>query len=134
VLKLFLHTDAESDLEELWSTDPEAAAQLTVFLEELKGDQDLLDRVTDHDFGTSPKHHPFHVSMWHEQQRKGRNLWRLKLWSLEANGKRYRLIYAFVPLKKHHYLLGIFPRTNREFDYDAGDARTQRVIRAYKEL
>jgi hypothetical protein len=129
--KLFLHEDAEADLDELWNSEPRVAAKIEVFLEELRGSQDLLDRITQHDFGTSPRHHPFHVSMWQQQQRLGRNLWRLKLWELEANGKKYRLIYAFIPLKQHHYILGIMPRKNGDFDYDERDPRTQRIVEAY---
>lgn len=135
MLKLFIHEDAEADLEALWVTSSKAAAAIAVFLEELKGDQDLLDRVTQDDFGKWPTAERFHVEMWKEQQyRRGRNLWRLKLWQIERQGIQYRIIYAFVPSTKHHYVLGIMPREKRDFDYDENDPRTQRILRAYENL
>jgi hypothetical protein len=66
-----------------------------------------------------------------EQQRLGRNLWRLKHWDLEGQGKRYRVVYALDPRVSRYYVLGVFPR---EFNYESKDARTRRVIAAYESL
>ena len=47
--------------------------RIAIVLEEPEGNPDLLDRLTQHDYGA---HHSgdFHVSKWHEQWRKGRGL------------------------------------------------------------
>lgn len=133
MLKLFIHTDAEDDLDGLWKTDPRSAARITVFLQELRGNEDLLDRLTCHDWGEKGVD-PFNSQMWWTQQKRGRNLWRLKLWELELEGKQYRIVYAFVPQKGHHYVLGILPRKNGDFNYEDGDPRTQRILNAYRNL
>jgi len=130
VLSLFVHEDAEADLERLWEEAPEAAARIVVLLEELEGNQDLLDRLTQQDFGA---YHlaEFHVTKWFEQWKKDKNLWRLKVWSLQDKALQYRVVYAFLPRKLHYHVLGIVPR---EFNYDASHEITRRILRAYEGL
>lgn len=76
--ELFLHDDAERDLEDLWRTDPTAAAEIQVLLEQIQADQYLLESLTIHDFGSARKGR-FHVSKWVSQWKQRRDLWRLKL-------------------------------------------------------
>lgn len=130
MIALFVHDDATADLEALWETEPQAAARIADLLEQLEGDSDLLDRLTQHDYGA---YHSadFHVSKWQEHWRKGRDLWRLKVWDLEDKGLRYRVVYAFKPREQHYHVLAIAPR---EFDYDTSHPISQRILRAYQEL
>jgi hypothetical protein len=125
-----MHDDASADLDDLWEREPQAAARIAALLEELEGNHDLLDRLTQHDYGAYQSA-DFHVSKWQEQWRKGRDLWRLKVWELEENGLQYRVVYAFMPKKHHYHILAIAPR---EFDYDANHPISQRIIRAYQAL
>lgn len=127
---LFVHEDAEQDLENLWNEAPEAAARTVVLLEELEGNQDLLDRLTQQDFGA---YHggDFHVTKWFEQWKVGKDLWRLKVWSLEDKGLQYRIVYAFVPRRLHYHILAI---VHRDFDYDRNHEVTRRILRAYEAL
>ena len=81
VFKLLIGLDARRDLEELWAADPAAAGVLEGLLAELKDNQRLLDSLTIRDFGAHGTE-GFHVDRWETQQRKGRNLWRLKHWEL----------------------------------------------------
>ena len=130
MFRLFVHDDAEADLDRLWDEAPDAAARIGVLLEELGGNQDLLDRLTQQDFGA---YHTaeFHVTKWVEQWKKGNDLWRLKVWNLEDKRLQYRVVYAFLPRKSHYHVLGIVPR---EFNYDAGHEITRRILRAYERL
>lgn len=130
MLALFIHDDASADLDALWERQPQAAARIVALLEELEGNHDLLDRLTQHDYGAYQSA-DFHVSKWQEQWRKGRDLWRLKVWELEEHGLRYRVVYAFMPKKHQYHILAIAPR---EFDYDANHPIGQRIIRAYQAL
>lgn len=130
MLRLFIHNDAEDDLERLWDSEPVAAAQVAALLEELEGNTDLLDRLTQQDFGAYGLE-DFHVSEWKEQQRKGRNLWRLKIWDLEDKGIRYRIVYAFMTRQQDYSVLGIVPR---DFNYDASHELTRRIVAAYENL
>lgn len=134
MLKLTIHRDAENDLKEIEGEDPDAADELRVLLQELKGDQDWLDRLTQHNFGSIPEEAHFNVKHWWEQQKAGNNLWRIKFWDLEEVGVQYRVIYAFFPISKNHYVLGIMPRRGKDFDYKHDDPRTQRILLAYDEL
>ncbi|MDZ7750148.1 MAG: hypothetical protein U5S82_00455 [Gammaproteobacteria bacterium] len=127
---LFLHDDAVADLDTLWLTDFDVAKRITVLLEELKGNQGLLDRLTQHKYGAN-RSADFDVSKWQEQWHKGRNLWRLKIWDLEDTGLRYRVIYAFDPKKHHYYILAVAPRS---FNYAEAHPLTVRIRRAYEEL
>jgi hypothetical protein len=130
LLALFIHEDAQADLEELWTREPRAAARLLAVFEQLEGDLDLLDRLTQHDYGAH-RSADFHVSKWFDQWNKGRDLWRLKVWDLEDKGLRYRVVYAFTPKEHHYHVLAIAPR---EFDYDSSHPLSQRILRAYQEL
>lgn len=127
---LFVHDDAKTDLLELRETEPQAAGWILALLEQLEGDPDLLDRLTQHDYGACGTA-DFHVSKWQQQWRNGRDLWRLKVWDLEDKGLRYRIIYAFEPRANHYHVLAIAPR---EFDYDANHPIGQRILSAYEEL
>lgn len=130
MISLFVHDDANDDLEALWDTEPEAAARIVVLLEELKGDPDLLDRLTQNFYGVRG-HSQFNVRKWEEHWNKGRDLWRLKIWDLEDKGLKYRIIYAFIPITKHHHILAIAPR---DFDYETSHPISQRLLSAYEEL
>ena len=130
MVALFIHDDATADLESLFDSEPQAAGRIAVLLEELEGDSDLLDRLTQHDYGEY-RTADFHVSKWFEHWNKGRDLWRLKLWDLEDVGLQYRVIYAFVPGKLHYHVLAIVPR---EFNYEKSHPTTQRILRAYEAL
>jgi hypothetical protein len=131
LVALFVHDDAKTDLLALRKSEPRAAGRILALLEQLEGDFDLLDRLTQHDFGAYGSA-DFHVSKWQEQWRKGRDLWRLKVWDLEDKGLRHRIVYAFIPSKKHYHVLAITPR--RDFNYEECDPITQRILRTYQEL
>lgn len=130
MIALFVHDNAKADLRALRDSEPQAAGRILALLEQLEGDADLLDRLTQHDYGT---HHSadFHVSKWQAQWRKKRNLWRLKVWDLEKKGIRHRIVYAFEPQKQHYHVLAIAPR---EFNYDENHPIGKRILRAYEEL
>ena len=130
MIALFVHDDAKADLLALRDSEPQAAGRILALLEQLEGDPDLLDRLTQHDYGAYGSA-DFHVSKWQEQWRKGRDLWRFKVWDLEEKGLHYRIVYAFEPRKQHYHVLAIVPR---EFDYDEKHPISQRILRAYEEL
>ncbi|MGY6555737.1 MAG: hypothetical protein ACXIUM_14560 [Wenzhouxiangella sp.] len=111
-------------------TEPQTAGRILALLEQIGGDQRLLDSLTVHDFGNRGTE-DFHVSRWQEQWRKGRDLWRLKAWDLERQGLQYRIVYAYLPGKLKYFVLAIAPR---EFDYDATHPIGQRILHAYQEL
>jgi hypothetical protein len=134
VLKLIIHPDAEADMVALRVSDLGSWAVLTVYLEELQGDPDELDRLSQHGYNFEGGHwtQNVDVKLFVEQQREGRNLWRLKLWELEREGYRYRLLYAFLPRRQEYVLLAVVDRNT--FNYESSHPVTQRVVEAYRNL
>jgi len=107
-----------------------AAAKIAALLQELASDQNLLDRLSQNDYGKN-RTAKINISGWFKQWNKDRNLWRLKLWELEDKGIRYRIIYAFIPLKKQYQILAIAPR---DFEYDEKHPITQRIVSSYDKI
>ena len=104
--------------------------RIVALIHELQGDKDLLDRLTQHGYGADGTA-DFDVSMWVGEQKRGRNLWRLKALDLEGKGLPYRVIYAFEPSLKRHKILAIAPRS---FNYDENHPLTQRIRDAYDKV
>jgi hypothetical protein len=127
---LYIHDDAKADLAGLLRRVPRTAGRIVSVLKELAEDQDLLDRLTQHDFGKLPPA-DFHVSRWVEQWNKGRNLWRIKVWDLEDRGIKYRIVYASVPNRRQYHVLGVVPRS---FNYEEDHPLTRRILAAHDDL
>lgn len=130
VYSLSVHDDAKADLEDLWKKDTQAAALIVAALQEIEGDQRLLDALTIHGFGKD-RAERFEVGKWLAFWNKGVDLWRLRVWELDRLGAPYRVVYAYERGKQRYHVLGIF---HRDFDYDPNDLRTKRVKRAYDNL
>ena len=127
---LVVHADAKADLEEIWEAAPRAAARIVVVLDEIQSNQDLLDALTEHDFGAYGLKE-FHVSKISKFWHAGLDLWRFKIWDLEEQKLRYRIVYAYESRKRRYYVLGILPRAT---SYDINDQRVQRILKAYEDL
>lgn len=129
--QLAISSEAKVDLAAVWRSDPESAGVLQATLEQIQADHLLLESLTVRDFGAYGTE-AFHVDRWVDQQHRGRNLWRLKVWELEGHGRQqYRVVYTLDPRVSRYFVLGIF---TRDFDYDPNDARTRRVLAAYDRL
>ena len=127
---LLIHSDARADLEEIWKKAPHAAARIVAVLEEIQSDQELLDALTDQDFGAYGLKE-FHVSKISKFWHSGLDLWRFKIWDLEDLKLRYRIVYAYDAKRRRYYVLGILPRAT---SYDSNDSRVQRILKAYEDL
>lgn len=127
---LSIHPDAAADLEELSQRFPEAALRIAVMLQEMEGDQVLLDRLTQDHFGRRGTD-DFNVRKWRALWNIGEDFWRFKIWDLEDDGMRYRIFYIFLPSKKHYEVLGVL---DRDFDYDLNHPATKRMRRAAEQL
>ena len=130
VYSIVVATAAKNDLAAIAETDPETGAEILALLHELKGSQQLLDALTIKDFGLA-RDVAFHVDRWSAQQRKGRNLWRLKIWNLEDLGIRYRILYALDPRISRYFVLAIL---HRDFNYDEKHPRVRQLIDTYDRL
>lgn len=130
VYSIVIAVAAKEDLAAIAQDDPETEAEIVAVLQELKGNQALLDALTVKDFGLAHDA-PFHVDAWTAQQRQGRNLWRLKIWDLEDIGIRYRVVYALDPQISRYYILAVL---HRDFDYDEDHPRVKKLLATYDRL
>lgn len=129
---LALHPDAIADLQAIKKASPRDAAAIVVALQEMEGDPNLADNLTDHGFGASATD-PYHVSKWLRYWKRGVDLWRVKSWKLERLGLRYRIIYAYVVSTREYRVLAIARRDQIDYD-DERHALNQRIRTAYDEL
>lgn len=123
---LYIHDDAVEDIETLWKNDSQAASRVTALLQEIEGNQDLLDRLTQHDYGAY-RTAEFHISKFQEFWINGVDLWRIKAWHI----LKYRIVYAYIPGKQTYHILAIAPR---EFNYETTHPITKRILIAYEDL
>lgn len=127
---LAVHADASDDLVTLAKTEPAKAARIVTVLQEIQHDQDLLDALTAQNYGAYGAQ-PIHVTKIEKFWHQGADIWRLKIWDLEAQGIKQRVIYAFLPQKRKYFVLGVVPRKHA---YDTNHPRIQRLLKAYEDL
>ena len=130
---LHIHDHATDDLKNIHRKDRDVALRLAALIEQIRNDQDLLDRLTQDNYGQHQSA-DFHVIQWYAQQHKHkyRNLWRIKDWDLYNQGIQYRIVYAFIPMDTYH-ILAIVHR--KDLDYNNENKPiTKRIIDDYDEL
>jgi hypothetical protein len=99
-----VHEDAQADLDHIYEQDEDAAADIEVFLEEARNNQETLDNLTRRGY-VKYGDHPFDVKEWERAKRLKYNLWRIRLLWLDGLAAKYRIIYAFHPIEYRYYVL-----------------------------
>jgi hypothetical protein len=127
---LSIHETAEQDLETLYAIDEEGAAVIDAFLQEAAGSQDILDRFTCHKYRSYGNPLDYEIQRWQALWRHY-GLWRARLFHVPGVAATHRIVYAFHPLQRRYYILGIVPR---EFDYDPSHPLSKRIIAIYQAL
>jgi len=127
---LALHNDAEADLDRIYEEDEDAGADIEVFLEEAKNNQETLDNLTRKGY-VQYGDCPFDVNEWEKAKRLKYILWRIRLLWLEGSAAKYRIVYAFHPIEYRYYILGI---VERNFNYDLNHERSKQILAAYNAL
>ncbi len=127
---LALHHDAEADLDRIYEEDEDAGADIEVFLEEAKNNQETLDNLTRKGY-VEYGEWPYDVKEWEKAKRSKYNLWRVRLLWLKGPSSKYRIVYAFHPAEYRYYILGI---VDRNFNYDLQHERSKQILAAYDNL
>lgn len=127
---LSVHELAEEDLDTLYEVDEDGAAAIDVFLEEASSSQEILDRFTVQDFRSYSTDIDYDIKRWQKLWNKFA-LWRARLFNVPGAAANHRIIYAFHPVERRYYVLGIVPR---DFNYDPDHPLSKRIIRTYGEL
>lgn len=139
---LIIHDDAAADLKGILVTDKSTAAKIITLIRELQSDQDLLDRLTQQEYGgtpnrPSPQNAKFSVKMWRAAQNDGMNLWRMR--SFDARSLGFRFIYAFFP-PETYVLLAIVEKAEHDdpdddrFNYELNHEISHRIAESYAAL
>ncbi|MHA7064052.1 type II toxin-antitoxin system RelE/ParE family toxin [Azospirillum argentinense] len=115
MFELALTEEAEAELEALWDTDPDAAADLTVFLEEVRDDQEILSAMRIH----QRVEKRYHVSRFLHLYGEKTDVWRLKIFSLDRGSApfKYRIMYALDHRDSTYHVLSFMHRS-REYEKD----------------
>jgi hypothetical protein len=129
--RLAISAEAKADLDQIASADPETAADILVWLEWIRDDEESIKHLHYDRYGDqrprSDLDPAFSVRKWVETW-KGRDpsaLWRLKLWDLEQEGIQYRIIYAYQIESRCFWILGV---VHRDFNYDTNHPISQRIL------
>jgi len=130
VYSLVLHPDAKADLTRIRQVDEDCAADIEVFLEEAKNNQETLDNLTRKGY-VDHGDVPFDIDDWGEARRLKYNLWRIKFLFVRGPASKYRVIYAFHTIEYRYYVLGI---VERDFDYNIHHERSKQILAAYDAL
>lgn len=140
--ELIVHDDASKDLREILPRDRACGLKLAKLIQQLKADQDLLDRLTQNGYGGRPNHPQpknaqFNTGMWGAAQSDNMNLWRLRPFHLDTLG--YRFIYAFFA-PNTYIVLAIVEKAqhgdsnDERFNYELSHPISQRIQNAYRRI
>jgi hypothetical protein len=131
--RLFISDEAREDLDAIWQVDPAAAAAIKVLLDELRGSQALLNDLTTHGLEVELPAGRFDIKKWHKQQRRGRNLFRIRAWRPNGAAINYRIVYVLELGTRRYYVLGIHRRNVLNYD-DENSHAVQRILAAYDRI
>ncbi|HEJ2021051.1 hypothetical protein [Pseudomonas aeruginosa] len=140
--ELIVHDDATTDLRGILASNRQKGLKLVALIQQLQTDQDLLDRLTQSDYGgrpnaPRPRSATFNTGMWRAAQDRGMNLWRLRSFQVEILD--FRFIYAFFA-PGTYIVLAIVEKamhgdsTDARFDYELSHPISQRIESAYRLL
>jgi hypothetical protein len=73
----------------------------------------------------------YEIRKWVEQQRKGRDLWRVKLLDIKGLAVPFRILYARSTARNCYFVLAIMARS---IDYDESHERIRRALAVYDGL
>ncbi len=121
---------ARIDLDDLWETDEDGAAEIEAVLEEISNDVDLMSGLCARGFrhlAAPALEVDRFLALWNQ----GLNMYRLKIWDWLGGLLPYRVIYAHHAQNDIFYILAVVPR---DFNYDIQHPIITRVCSDYQRL
>lgn len=129
-MNFYLDKDAQSDLEDLRRCNAKDFNLIVVLLREIKQDKTLLSKLTDDGLWDAPSA-SFDVTQFQHFFKKGYDIWRLKIVTINHRSIPYRIIYAYDRVKFDFHVLAIMPRS---VNYESDSSFTQRLRDAYNRI
>ncbi|WP_288079000.1 hypothetical protein [Pseudomonas sp.] len=138
-----IHNDATADIKAALQRDRKTGLRIFKAAQQLRDDQDAMDRLTQRDWGGSPnrprpKTATFNTGPWVEAQDAQMNLWRLRFFDEELAG--YRFIHAFFPAYNRYVLLAVVEKAefgmihDERFNYELKHPISKRIANSYERL
>ncbi|MFC0677493.1 hypothetical protein ACFFGH_06470 [Lysobacter korlensis] len=123
----------EIDLPRIKAKDPVAAAAIAAALSEFEANPKGCDFLLQQMYGEKANRRPHHrfgarwLDKWFIHGRPKRAIWRFKVWKLESQGKKYRVVYGYFAAagQRRIIVLGVFERS---WNYANGHPYTVRVL------
>lgn len=120
----------EIDLPRIRAVDPTAAADVAVALSEFEANPKGCDFLLQQMHGEKGDRRRRFGVRWIEKWIKGRpprEIWRFKIWKLESQGKKYRVVYGYFASggTRRIIVLGVFERS---WNYANGHPYTVRAL------
>lgn len=132
LIRVHIHNDATDDLRQIRTVDPTGFRCLVAFIEQLRADHALMDKLLDHRYGSDRKG-VISVMKWINVQKVERlPVWRAKSWDLERQGLKYRLIYCYNWPDQSYNIMAIVPRGDIDYD-DPNHPIRKRVTQRIRE-
>lgn len=141
--EFIIHNDASSDIRKAIDCNRTVGIRLFKAVQQLRADQDALDRLTQNDWGGSParprpRNAKFNTGPWGAAQKANMNLWRLRFFEDDLEG--FRLIHAFFPALNRYVLLAVTEKAvfgeihDERFNYELEHPVSIRIAQAYQAL
>ncbi|MFM2465127.1 hypothetical protein P0D87_15905 [Paraburkholderia sp. RL17-368-BIF-A] len=125
--QLIVEPNAESDLDELFETDPDAAAIIDVLLDEIYGDEELIQLLCAN--RTARLEDPaFNNERFIELWDAGYTIYRLKIWDMDGGLLDQRVLHAYDGRSACTHILGIL---HRDYAYDTAHEKVRRCVEDY---
>lgn len=125
---LLLCAEVDDELDALYDEHEEAAAAFDALLLELEEHEDLLEFLCKPDlhFRANP---PFEVKRYGEMQRRGYNIYTIKVQTQDGSWPPYRALIGFDAQANIYHLLAI---ASRDISYEPSDPLFANIISRYE--
>jgi len=132
---LVVHEDFERDLDELEDLSEghaDLAADIAVYLDELREQPELLGcLLEDRAVSKTGSSRSFNIRELIEAKKHRYNLWRIRILDDANTFGAYRIIYAYNSADRTFYVLGLMQRAD---EYDPRLPKLRRILECYNRL
>jgi len=125
--QIAIRPDAKLDVKRILETDRESGIRIANWLQSIREDQGILDRLSDEGFDDGE----IDVKSIQCLQRKCLNVWRVKITGTDK-WVPYRILYVFDHSKHIYHVLRVVAR--KDYNYKMNDPITEGCINAIRKL
>lgn len=128
--ELIVEPHAEADLDELFESDPDTAAIIDVLLDEIFGNEELIQLLCT-DRANRREDPAFDNERFIELWNDGYTIYRLKIWDMDGALINHRALHAYDGRSDCTHILGIL---HRDYAYDTAHEKVRRCVGDYESI